>query len=288
MAEQTSIVVKAKNWSDEVLVTLDSMRTSGKVMLPQNYSLENAMQSAYLYISKVVDKEKQPALVVCSKASVASALLDMAIQGLNVSKKQGYFVVYGKELVFLRSYFGTRTVLKRLGYDVDVMIIWKGDEFEREVTADHKYQVTKHVSPWENHGGEIIGAYAVIKDMTTNKELYTEIMNWAQIQASWKHSKTYTYANSTHKEHPDDMTKRTITEKSIKGFVSTRDDADLLIGAYNRSTEGRYDNEKPIQTIKIDPFTESKPAITPVAKTPAPAPSQGGEPPAGTGIPGPK
>ena len=282
MAEQTSAIVKAKNWADEVLVTLDDMQTKGKVSFPANYSLENAMQAAYLYISKVVDKNKDSALVVCSKASVAAALLDMAIQGLNVAKKQGYFVVYGKELVFLRSYFGTRTVLKRLGLDVDAMIIWEGDEFEREVTADHKYRVTKHVSPWENHGGSISGAYAVIKDVGTGEELYTEIMNWNQIQESWKHSKTFSYANSTHKEHPDDMTKRTITEKSIKGFVNTRDDADLLIGAFNRSTEDRYENDKPIQKIAIDPFTTEAPAlaapkvVVPVQVNPNEPPASGG------------
>jgi recombination protein RecT len=39
-------------------------------------------------------------LQACTRDSIANALLDMAVQGLNPAKKQGYFIAYGKQLVF--------------------------------------------------------------------------------------------------------------------------------------------------------------------------------------------
>ncbi len=72
------------------------------------------MKSAWLILQAAVDKDKKPVLEVCSKNSIANALLDMVVQGLNPAKKQCYFIAYGNGLACQRSYFGTMAVTKQV------------------------------------------------------------------------------------------------------------------------------------------------------------------------------
>ena len=104
----------------------------GELHLPPNYSVENAMKSAWLILQNTFDKDKRPVLQNCTRDSIANALLDMAVQGLNPAKKQGYFIAYGRQLVFQRSYFGTMAITKRVAGAKDIFaeLVYKGDEFE--------------------------------------------------------------------------------------------------------------------------------------------------------------
>lgn len=237
---KTNLPDKPKKITDQVMMRIQKLESEKKLALPPDYSAENALQSAWLKLQKTVDKDKRPVLSSCTQASVANSLLDMVIQGLNPAKNQCYFIAYGNELNLQRSYFGSRSVLRRIGYDVDAMVIWKGDTIER-IVENARYKVTKHVSPFENQGKDIAGAYAIVRDLKTGEEVWCEMMTWDEIQKSWAKSKTYKYDNSTHRDFPGEMTKRTITERAIKGFINSRDDKDVLIGAFNRTTEKQYE-----------------------------------------------
>ena len=61
--------------------------TSGELRLPADYSPENAMKSAWLMLQETVDRDKKPALQVCTRESVYNALLGMAVQGLKPRQK---------------------------------------------------------------------------------------------------------------------------------------------------------------------------------------------------------
>lgn len=248
--------VAPKKITDKVMTRIQQLESDGMFQMPKNYSASNAMQSAWLVLQKTVDKNKAPVLKACTEASIANSLFDMAIQGLNPAKKQGYFIAWGKELSFMRSYFGTQTVIQRIGYYIDAITIWKGDKVVRKVDKG-RYVVTEHDSPWENQGKEIAGVYAVVKRTEDDEIVWTEMMSWDQIQASWKKSKTYKFDNSVHREFPEDMAKRTCTERAAKNYVNTRDDSDILIGAYNKSTaedyveDVSYEDSEPI-SISLD------------------------------------
>ncbi|MFH2219090.1 MAG: recombinase RecT, partial [Pseudomonadota bacterium] len=74
---------------------IKALQSEGEIHFPPDYSPQNALRSAWLILQNTQDRNKKPALEVCTKASVYNALFDMVITGLNPEKKQGYFIVYG-------------------------------------------------------------------------------------------------------------------------------------------------------------------------------------------------
>lgn len=210
----------------------------GELHLPPNYSVENAMKSAWLILQNTVDKDKRPVLEVCSKDSIANALLDMAVQGLNPAKKQGYFIAYGKQLVFQRSYFGTMAVTKRVAGAKDIFaeIVYKGDEFEYTIHRGNKV-ITKHVQRIENvDPGNIVAAYCTI--IFDDDRQFTDIMTWQEIQKAWSKSKMNPEKEgSTHKEFAQEMCRKTVINRACKRYLNSSDDGSLLMQHVNRADE---------------------------------------------------
>ena len=109
-------VLDERNIADAVLNRIATFEKSGALNLPKDYSVGNALKFAWLMLTETVDKEKRPVLSVASKESVANALLQMCIQGLNPMKKQCYFIAYGSKLEMQRSYRGSVAVAKRYSH----------------------------------------------------------------------------------------------------------------------------------------------------------------------------
>jgi recombination protein RecT len=212
--------------------------SKGEINLPQNYSVENAMKSAWLILQNTVDKDKRPVLQVCTKDSIANSLLDMAVQGLNPAKNQGYFIAYGRQLVFQRSYFGTMAVTKRVtgAKDIFAEIVYKGDEFEYEIKRGNKI-ITKHVQRIENIDPDnIVAAYCTI--VFDDEHHFTDIMTWQEIQKAWSKSKMNPQKEgSTHKEFPQEMARRTVINRACKRYLNSSDDGSLLMYHVNRADE---------------------------------------------------
>ena len=210
----------------------------GELHLPPNYSVENAMKSAWLILQNTVDKDKRPVLQVCTKDSIANSLLDMAVQGLNPAKKQGYFIAYGKQLVFQRSYFGTMAVTKRVAGAKDIFaeIVYKGDEFEYTIHRGNKV-ITKHVQRIENvDPGNIVAAYCTI--VFDDDRQFTDIMTWPEIQKAWSKSKMNPdKEGSTHKEFAQEMARKTVINRACKRYLNSSDDGSLLMYHVNRADE---------------------------------------------------
>lgn len=185
--EKTSIQ-KFENISEQVLSRIEQFQKDGSMILPKNYSVENHMKSAWLALQEVEDKDHHKALQICTKESIANSLLDMVLQGLSVSKKQGYFIVYGNKLIFQRSYFGTIALAKRAGGIVSepvANVIYDGDDFQYEIDPKTaKVSIIKHSQKLENiDNSKIKGAYALVTlaDGTTQ----VTIMSMQQIRAAW-------------------------------------------------------------------------------------------------------
>lgn len=212
---------------------------SKQLLLPANYSVENAMKSAWLILQTTVDRDKRPALQVCTRNSVANALLDMAVQGLNPAKKQGYFIVYGDQLTFQRSYFGTMAVTKEVAgaKDIYAEVVYKGDEFEYDLARGSK-RILKHVQRLENIApANIVAAYAVIV-FGDDRPDYVEIMTMDQIREAWKKSRNNANAdNSVHKQFPDQMAMRTVINRACKRYINTSNDDHLFKSHFNRADE---------------------------------------------------
>lgn len=229
--EKTSIQ-KFENISEQVLSRIEQFQKDGSMILPKNYSVENHMKSAWLALQEVEDKEHHKALQICTKESIANSLLDMVLQGLSVSKKQGYFIVYGNKLIFQRSYFGTIALAKRAGGMVSepvANVIYDGDDFQYEIDPKTaKVAIVKHSQKLENiDNSKIKGAYALVTlaDGTTQ----VTIMSMQQIQAAWGQGATK--GNSpAHKNFAEEMAKKTVIGRACKAIINSSDDAWLYDG----------------------------------------------------------
>lgn len=241
--ENQITTVQEKNITDNVLIRLKELEASGSIVLPKDYSPENALKSAFLILSETVDKDKKPVLQSCSQVSICNALLDMCLQGLSPAKKQCYFIAYGGKLQLIKSYLGNIAATKRLKgvKDVKAHVIYEGDEFEEGY--DYKtgtVTVTKFVPKFENVDiSKIKGAFAVV--IGEDGPIHTEVMNINQIKNSWNQGAAKGNSGA-HKNFTDEMAKKTVINRACKRFVSTSDDSDLLIDSITRTNEYNPDD----------------------------------------------
>ena len=156
----------------------------------------------------------------------------MVLQGLAVSKNQGYFIVYGNKLEFQRSYFGTVALAKRVGgikQEPIANVIYEGDEFIYSIDPNTaRIQIIKHEQKIENiDNTKIKAAYAltVRPDGTTQ----VTIMSMQQIRAAWQQGATK--GNSpAHKNFAEEMAKKTVIGRACKMIINSSDDAWLYEG----------------------------------------------------------
>ncbi|MDD7793669.1 recombinase RecT [Clostridium sp. 'White wine YQ'] len=240
-----AVAVQEKNVTDEVLSRVQDLNKKGDLVIPPGYSAENAIKSAWLILQETIDREKKPALQVCTKSSIANALLDMVIQGLSPSKKQCYFVVYGNKLQLMKSYMGTVAVAKRIKgvKDVKAYCIYEGDEFEQEFNLETAtLKITKYNPKFENIDlNKIKGAFAIV--LGEEGPIHTEVMNITQIKNSWNQG--YAKGKSgAHTNFTDEMAKKTVINRACKMFVNTSDDSDILVEAFNNSDKEPFEDRE--------------------------------------------
>ena len=239
VAEMNSLVVP-KNMSDTILNTLNKYQSDGALRLPANFSPENALKLAWLKILATVDKTKKPALEVCTKDSIANALLETCIIGLNPSKNQCYYIVYDDKLEMMPSYFGKQMALKRVeGVEsIDANVIYEGDTFIYDIRANGSIFNTEHKQLFENiDEDKIKGGYATI---TIKGEIFGVVQNYAQIVNAWKGAKGYGKEKATFRA---EFTKRTMINLVVKHFLQTTDDSDLLKATLIQNENKHYEFE---------------------------------------------
>lgn len=219
-SEQPNIV-------DSTLKRINDMQAMGELQLPPNYSAPNALKAAWLILQDVKDLNKQPALAVCTRESIAYALLNMAVQGLNPMKRQCSFIVYGNKLTMQREYQGAIAIAKRVGLkEVTANAIFKGDVFKYEVDAESgRKKIIAHEQNFENLGGEVVGAYAIIEKVDGTKNV--EVMSIAQIRQAWNQGGTKGQSPA-HKNFPDQMACKTVIGRALKSIINSSDDAALF------------------------------------------------------------
>ncbi|WP_019420153.1 recombinase RecT [Paenibacillus sp. OSY-SE] len=238
MSNANQLAMVKRDTVDVVADRVRQFQERGEIHFPANYSPENAMKSAWLLLQTVQTKDYKPVLEACTRDSIANALLDMVVQGLNPAKKQGYFIAYGKNLTFKPSYFGTMAVTKRVtdAEEIDAQVIYEGDEFEFEIARGRK-KITKHKPSFANiDDNKIAGAYCTI--YWANGKEFTEIMTIKEIRQSWKKSKQNPdKEGSTHNEFPGEMAKRTVINRTCKAYMNTSDDGSLIMKHFHRGDE---------------------------------------------------
>ncbi|HSW35848.1 MAG TPA: RecT family recombinase [Candidatus Limnocylindrales bacterium] len=240
------LAVVKKDVVDVVARKVQEFIKRGELHLPAGYSPDNAMKSAWLILQNTLNRDKKPVLQVCNKTSIANALLDMVVQGLNPMKKQGYFIAYGDQLVFQRSYFGTMALAKMIDdtiADIVAEVVYEGDTFKYAMVRGKK-EITLHEQALENvNNRKIKAAYCMIIDHDGAIKK-TEIMTYDEIKQAWKQSQMNPFdekgevkASSTHGKFTADMCKKTIINRACKTILNSSSDRHLLRQSIVRSGE---------------------------------------------------
>ena len=241
--ENKELVVKQNNNgavanvkpADIVINQFGDLIAKGQLEFPKNYNYVSAVKYAALVISQT------KSLCDCTKSSVAQALSDMALQGLDISKKHGYFIKFANELKFFRSYLGDVAAIMQSGFvkDIKALVVYEGDTFETGIVNDEEI-VLAHQTSFANKDNPIIGAYAVAI-LPEGAKIYC-IMTKKEIDKSW--AKSTNTNNTTQRDFPQEMAKRTVIRRLVKmlfTFLNPNTNfADSLVGAFNRTTENEF------------------------------------------------
>lgn len=235
MAEQQKSLTPTQKLNATTLAVQDQVTNlcqEGKLNLPANYSAGNALKQFQL---KVQDDEK---LMSCTQSSLAKAMLDMCVLGLNISKTQCYCIPYGNKAQLSVSYLGKVAIAKRIDPTIETItgrVVKEGEEFDFDDTDDGYSIIKKHkrtLASMKSKNIEAAYATIVYNDGKPNKSL---IMTFDRIKESWKMSTAKPIDNegnvkpgSTHDKFMDDMAVKTVIAAICKPIISTSSDADLF------------------------------------------------------------
>lgn len=231
-----AVAVQRVQLIDEVLAKVNQFVEAGDLVLPKDYIPGNALRSAWLKLQDMQVSGK-PVLELCTKASVANAMLSMVTQGMSVTKNQIYFIPYGDKLQAQRSYFGDMLIAKRDAgvKDIHAEVLYEGDveNFQYEVDLETgRRKITSYKPSLKNvDPNKIAGAFAVI--IFANGTSDVVIMTIDEIRRSWKKSKS----TGVQQEFPGEMAKRTVIRRALKLIINSSPD----LGAFDEDDDLQID-----------------------------------------------
>ena len=227
VTKNNELALIRKDTVDVVAAKVREFQEKGELHFPPNYSPENAMKAAWLKLQEVTDKNGNPALKVCTRDSIANALLTMVVYGLTPLKDQGYFIVYGNKLVWQNSYFGNIALWKRVTgseHDPVAMVVYADDEFEYEI-VDGEIKVAYHKQKLSNvDPGKIVAAYAILTYPDGTKK--TTLMTMDEIRKAWEQGQTKGKSQA-HTNFTAEMCKKTVINRACKIGIKSSDDSSL-------------------------------------------------------------
>lgn len=241
--------IEEKQITDIVFNKVVDLQARGAIDFPNNYSVGNALKSAYLMLQQATTRDKKPVLQACTQESIANSLLDMVVQGLNPTKQQCYFIPYGNQLTLSRSYLGTIALTKRLKGVKDVVAypIYKNDKLDIGFDIlTGKTKINEFKPSLEHKAQDLIGALGIV--VGDNEILYLEYMNMEQIKNAWNQG-TMKGNSPAHKNFPDQMAIKTVINRVCKKYVNAADDSDKIADLISKSAE-EVDDELEIEMAK--------------------------------------
>lgn len=241
--------IEEKQITDIVFNKVVDLQARGAIDFPNNYSVGNALKSAYLMLQQAATRDKKPVLQACTQESIANSLLDMVVQGLNPAKQQCYFIPYGNQLTLSRSFLGTIALTKRLKGVKDVVAypIYKNDKLDIGFDIlTGKTKINEFKPSLAHNIQDLIGALGII--VGEKEPLYIEYMNMEQIKNAWNQG-TMKGNSPAHKNFPDQMAIKTVINRICKRYVNTADDSDKIADLINQSVE-EVDNAMEVEMSK--------------------------------------
>jgi recombination protein RecT len=247
MATKEVATVKT-NVGDSVIARVNSLCEVG-FTCPKDYNYINAIKASMLVLQELKDKNGKPALEVATQASIATALFEMSVRGLDASKKTCYFVMRGDKLCLHESYFGKVLQVKRIypNFDPHPVVIHEGDEFVYEIDPKTGCKkIVKHSQSLENLDKDFVGAYMYLPTADGSQDLY--IMSKKQIMAAW--SKSSSRELATHKQFSEKMVAKTIINSGCNIIINST--PDLSFAASDSEIKGEEETNKHVEVVDTE------------------------------------
>nr|DAY73195.1 MAG TPA: RecT protein [Caudoviricetes sp.] len=238
MATKEVATVKT-NVGDSVIARVNSLCEVGFKM-PADYQYVNAIKASMLVLQDLKDKNGKPALEACTQNSIASALFEMSVKGLDASRKTCYFIVRGDKLCLHESYFGKVLQVKRIypNFDPHPVVIREGDEFIYEIDPKNGCKrLVKHTQCLENLDKGFVGAYMYLPTADGGQDLY--IMSKRMILTAW--SKSSSREQTTAKQFDEKMVMKTIINSGCNMIINST--PDLAYAATNSEVKGEEETK---------------------------------------------
>lgn len=243
----TKEVTVRQNVGDQVISRVNSLCEVGFHM-PSDYQYVNAIKASMLVLQDLKDKNGKPALEVATPNSIATALFEMSIRGLDASKKTCYFIMRGDKLCLHESYFGKVLQVKRIypNFDPHPVVIHEGDEFVYEVDPNTGCKkIVKHEQKLENLDNDFVGAYIYLPTADGGQDLY--VMSKKQILTAW--SKSSSTQQTVHKQFTEKMVAKTIVNSGCNMIINST--PDLAFAATENEVKGE-EEQKEKNTIDVE------------------------------------
>lgn len=223
----------------------DLVSNTGLTM-PEGYNYVNAIKASALALHGMTDSSGHPILEVCSPASIQNALFEMVTKGLDVSKKQAYFIKRGNKLTLQESYFGKLLQFRRIypKFELTPRVIYEGDEFAyaTNIATGRKFLV-KHEQKLDNIDNNFVGAYVYLPCSDGDRNLY--VMTRKQILAAW--SKSSDARHSVHNQFTEKMVIKTILSSACGMIINS----DTTLMNYSSNP-----NEDTPEAIEVGEYSE--------------------------------
>ena len=144
----------------QVASQIMSYLSKGTLHLPADYSVDNALKSAWLYLLEAVDKDKSRSSKPARGPVSSMRYSTTRFRASTLRRSKPTSLPTGK-CVMQRSYFGDQAIALRVqpGITFYYQLIRRGDEVRTSIIAGRRI-VIKHESDFAHENAEIIGAYA--------------------------------------------------------------------------------------------------------------------------------
>ena len=258
----TKVQKNQKDIAEIVLTRVNKLQDAGGLNIPKDYSTENALKGAWLYLQSAIDKNKKPVLEVCDETSIATALFEMVTEGLSAVKNQCYFIAYAGKLGYQKSYFGNLALAKRICgiKNVKGAIIYEGDKkgfkYEVDLTTGRK-KLISHTPCFDSiDNNKIAGAYAIVINEDGTSDM--EIMAMKDVRIAWNQGASKGN-RPAHKNFPDQMAIKTVMNRAVKIALASSDDKHL--GLEEKASVGQLGSRE-IETIEIEESKQEPEVIT--------------------------
>lgn len=198
------------------------LHNNGDIIVPPNYDVNDAVKALYLQALDTKDKNKRPALEVCTQNSIEKCIQNYVSRGLNVAKNQCYLVVHGNTLTLMDSYFGKQKNAKEYAnVRINTSVIYEGEEVKIIARPDGSKLIEHKPDFSKFDTDKIVGAYAVAVDIQTSEVVNSDIMKMKEIKQSWAKSSS---DGNVHKQFPVEMCRKTVAGRLAKSFINTSND----------------------------------------------------------------